>query len=272
MKRHPRAFTLIELLVVVTIIVALLALLAPAMDRAIYQAELAVCASRLCAVAGNILLYTMDFKRSYPTRDYRPTNRSPDLLQGPDTDNPAVMDDERPVIRRYISINKMYNDPLVTTIELENTDNTNMVYASYELWYGWRNLGADGRPLKGMFRLGDRWEWNDRTYHVLACDRDEYMLTRPGVASSHPDTDGRMFLNIWQGSGGVPINNLYLSRWWNGAVARGPLDLNFAYDDASVRRLDRVTVNDDNQTDMVCEYPNSGPGLAATNYLRVPRP
>src|ERR1041385_7046662 len=37
------AFTLIELLVVVTIIVVLLALLTPALDRAIYRAELLRC-------------------------------------------------------------------------------------------------------------------------------------------------------------------------------------------------------------------------------------
>jgi prepilin-type N-terminal cleavage/methylation domain-containing protein len=40
------AFTLIELLVVVTIIVVLLSLLTPALDRAIYETELAVCASQ----------------------------------------------------------------------------------------------------------------------------------------------------------------------------------------------------------------------------------
>ena len=35
-----RAFTLVELLVVITIIVILLALLTPAMDRAVYHAEM----------------------------------------------------------------------------------------------------------------------------------------------------------------------------------------------------------------------------------------
>lgn len=40
-----KAFTLIELLVVITIIVVLLALLVPALDKAIYQAQLSVCAA-----------------------------------------------------------------------------------------------------------------------------------------------------------------------------------------------------------------------------------
>ena len=44
---RPSAFTLIELLVVITVIVVLLALLTPALDKAITRAELAVCASRL---------------------------------------------------------------------------------------------------------------------------------------------------------------------------------------------------------------------------------
>ena len=45
MDSKGTAFTLIELLVVITIIVILLAMLAPAPDKAIYLAELAVCAA-----------------------------------------------------------------------------------------------------------------------------------------------------------------------------------------------------------------------------------
>src|SRR5207253_2093486 len=48
---HRNGFTLIELLVVVTVIVALLAMLAPALDKAVYQAELAVCAANLRTIA-----------------------------------------------------------------------------------------------------------------------------------------------------------------------------------------------------------------------------
>src|SRR5688500_11147460 len=61
-------FTLIELLVVITIIVVLLALLTPAMDRAIYAAEMAVCGANENATGTSILVYTVDFKRSYPHR------------------------------------------------------------------------------------------------------------------------------------------------------------------------------------------------------------
>ena len=68
MKHKRTAFTLIELLVVITIIVVLLSLLAPAMDQAIYQAELAVCGARQNATCKGLSVYAMDFKRSYPYR------------------------------------------------------------------------------------------------------------------------------------------------------------------------------------------------------------
>src|SRR5687767_12600186 len=64
-----KAFSLVELLVVVTIITVLMALLAPAMDQAIYQAELAVCGANQRTTAGAVTLYAAGNKRSYP---YRP--------------------------------------------------------------------------------------------------------------------------------------------------------------------------------------------------------
>src|SRR5438132_646169 len=59
------AFTLIELLVVVTIIAVLLALLTPALDRAIYEAELAVCGANNHALGLGVIAYAMDSKRNY---------------------------------------------------------------------------------------------------------------------------------------------------------------------------------------------------------------
>jgi prepilin-type N-terminal cleavage/methylation domain-containing protein len=50
-------FTIVELLVVITIIVVLLALLMPGLDRAIYQAELAVCGSRLKSLGAAVSTY-----------------------------------------------------------------------------------------------------------------------------------------------------------------------------------------------------------------------
>src|SRR5687768_392095 len=64
----PRAFTIVELLVVITIIVVLLALLAPALDRAIYQAELAVCGANQRGIASGVGTYAMSYRRNYPNR------------------------------------------------------------------------------------------------------------------------------------------------------------------------------------------------------------
>src|SRR5258708_15496333 len=61
MKRRG-AFTLIELLVVVTIIVVLLALLTPALDKAIYQAQLARCAAQIKGIGAGATAYSTEHR------------------------------------------------------------------------------------------------------------------------------------------------------------------------------------------------------------------
>ena len=65
-RPRPRAFTLVELLVVITIIVVLLAMLAPVLDRAVQAALLARCLSNQHAIGNSIALYLGDSKRFYP--------------------------------------------------------------------------------------------------------------------------------------------------------------------------------------------------------------
>src|SRR5690349_21291603 len=101
---RPNAFTLIELLVVVSIIVLLLALLAPALDRAIYQAELAVCGTHVKGIATGSTLYASSNRRAYATRipangEYAAVN----LNYGPY--------DVRKALKDYMAI-KMFVDPL----------------------------------------------------------------------------------------------------------------------------------------------------------------
>src|ERR1041385_6035850 len=62
------AFTLIELLVVIAIVVVLLAVLAPALDRAVYQAELVRCATGQRGSATGVLGYAFDHNRRFPHR------------------------------------------------------------------------------------------------------------------------------------------------------------------------------------------------------------
>ena len=66
MRLIPAAFTLIELLVVVTIIVVLLALLTPALDRAILRAELATCAARHDGLVNIYAGYAAGQRRKFP--------------------------------------------------------------------------------------------------------------------------------------------------------------------------------------------------------------
>jgi prepilin-type N-terminal cleavage/methylation domain-containing protein len=61
-ERGRSAFTLIELLVVVTIIVVLLALLTPALDKAIEQAERAVCGANLNVIHHGTVTYALQNK------------------------------------------------------------------------------------------------------------------------------------------------------------------------------------------------------------------
>lgn len=61
-----RAFTLIELLVVVTIIVVLLALLAPGLEKAIKAAEQAKCLANMKAIGTGLGMYLVEYKRVFP--------------------------------------------------------------------------------------------------------------------------------------------------------------------------------------------------------------
>src|SRR5688500_7719159 len=88
-------FTLVELLVVVAIIVVLLALLAPAMDKAIYHAELATCGANLHGVAGGALMYTMNNKRAYPVRE---------AIQGGSNWSPSMISNGNAAFRAYWSV------------------------------------------------------------------------------------------------------------------------------------------------------------------------
>jgi prepilin-type N-terminal cleavage/methylation domain-containing protein len=111
MRNRHTGFTLVELLVVIAIIVVLLALLAPALDQAVYQAELAVCAARQNAVATGAGVYAVQHARAYP---YRPTrtgfNLTTDIVRG------GV--DDRPVMRPYIPMRALL-DPFTTAVDLD---------------------------------------------------------------------------------------------------------------------------------------------------------
>jgi prepilin-type N-terminal cleavage/methylation domain-containing protein len=270
-------FTLLELLVVITIIVVLLALLAPAMDRAIYQAELAVCAAGLDATASGMTLYAMDFSRRYPYRkgvDLGFWQTS--LIYNGDPRQNSLNDlrfDDRPFLRPYIGLNAALNDPLAGKIDIEGSKPETHIYTPRQLWFGWRYT-SNGLREPGMMKLGDRFEWNGQKYNVLASDWDVIDRGNPGsVQSSHPDSDGVLEQRIaqdtdWTVQYGAMIQVTYSAWAVNGTWRRGPSDLNYGFQDGSVRRYDRVTWDDARMAPGVPDWAN-GAG-APTVYDSVP--
>ena len=236
--RPPRsAFTLIELLVVVTIIVVLLALLTPAMDRAVYQAELAACGAKLKAIGGGATTYAMANTRHYPVRDGAADVNDvwyPFLLRD-------GAHDERPSLAKALDINQALNDPAAGSVDLL-TQTTTYVFTSYNLWFSWRYdpNGPDPPPAeRGMFKVGDRWVWDGRDYDVIASDHDRIAATYDASLCSHPDDWRVMDHASEEDSAACWI------RWQNLAALRGPTELNYAYDDGSVRRWAAVKGRDD---------------------------
>jgi prepilin-type N-terminal cleavage/methylation domain-containing protein len=282
-------FTLIELLVVVTIIVALLTLLTPALDQAIYQAELAVCAGNVKGLVTTANLYTLDFKRYYPNRkQVRPTgDRAP-------TDFNRGGQDDRAPLEGYFTLNKVFNDPFVEPVDLVNTHAQSWVQGSYAMWFGF-GYNAGG-PHAGMFKLGDRFEWEGVRYNWLVSDHD-LVGAGGGAHASHPDRDGIMQNLVLQDNAGSDAERTAIaqagfrytfSRWESlisGSIVvnfvagaprpgdRGLLDLNFGAADGSVIRSANVpAVPVPPGDDPVMHVPYHADDAAPDANLQLPRP
>ena len=261
------AFTLVELLVVVTIVVVLLALLTPAMDQAVYQAELAVCGARLKAIAGGMTGYAGDFKRHYPY------NRS--HANSLDNWHPPLMRfgtiDLRPIFAPYLPINQTFIDPMIPSMDVAAATE-NSVYGTYSLWNGWRwtpdTYGTQMRQAK----IGDRFNWKGENgsgpevrWDILASDfmrADVADATNHvpdgGYWSSHPSTRGTSRLEH-QSAASTGVN-LFYSFWRSVKIARDEVDYNLTRQDNSVQFLRGTTWNDERLID-VPEF-TGGPGTA----------
>ena len=253
------AFTLIELLVVVTIIVVLLALLTPALDKAIYQAELAVCASHLKGIATGSQAYAFSSRRAYPYR--RIVQQNGAYWTNQLTNNNF---DDRLVIRDYIAINALLNDPLSKAVNKENyqkdaATRPSWTFSAYDLWFGWKYSG-----LRGMFRVGDRFEWVEASstgtvsyrFDLLACDVDWQTPDALNAIAGHADQEPWVMhnrvmdnqpydANTESASFASSAGTLIAWSWWDvRGGRRGTLDRNFVHEDGSVLRITGVDLDD----------------------------
>lgn len=250
MARH-HAFTLIELLVVVTIIVVLLALLIPALDKAIYQAELVQCATGLRAGATGVTAYAFDHKRAYPPKWAADAGDQPHAL----ADNLHDKDD-RPYIVSYVALDLLL-DPFLPEVnldinddDLEPSDDVQRVFSHRTYWWSWK---FDNQAAQK--RVGSRFAWKapggtdaGRTFDVLISDYDEQRSDVSIYYSTHPDRDGLMSVEREE-------TEQYAFVRWNGNGGRGPLDLNFAHQDNSVTRVSDLPIEGD--SDPVTRVPQT---------------
>jgi len=282
MSPAPRkiAFTLVELLVVITIIVLLLALLAPAMDQAIYQAELAVCGAQKRAVGTGAIGYAMDYKRHFPDR--RGVYEQMGWPSNISTGQPQY--DDRPKLRPYFALNETLVCPLIEKVDIEGADPDTIVFSTYNLWFGFqyrrspnstdtlanRNVTA----ASGMLKLGDRWGWYDDIAKytlrssLMAGTRLQVAQAGATVSSTHPGNRGTYTIAKANNDNGGTIELTALGpvfwqsakftfvRWDSTDMNRGEVDMNGVFDDLSVRRYDRVGWLDDRRTARVAAWSN----------------
>lgn len=239
---RPAAFTLVELLVVITIIVILLALLAPALDRAVYAAELAVCGTNQHGIVAGLHAYAHDNRRFYPPRPVARARRDrPTMIAA--AFYAVSRTDDRSYLRPYISINKQLQCPLTGRIDMDGADLDTSVLATYALWYSFYwETGID----KAMFKLGDRFTYAGEPYSLLVSDWDGNYTGNNSTVSTHQDRDGVMFNYVTRNEPN-PTNQAKwtVSLWHSGLNnRRGPIDRNDGYDDGSVRRTSDIAAEE----------------------------
>ncbi len=257
-----KAFSLVELLVVITIIAILLAMLTPALDQAVYQAELTVCGAKLKGIAAGLVEGAVERNRVYPSRT---------VLNAPLSINGVYAPDERPVLRSYLnsSLNGLMNCPLSQAVDVEAPIEEATVTVSYNLWYGW----STGVAEKRMQKIGDRWTWDDRQFGVIASDSEYYAAENVSIYGSHPDRENRMINYI------VESETQATSIWGKTGVDRGLLDLNHAFEDGGVQRYANVpshepAAGDGPSDERLQDVPliwQAGDSSGTDSWSRVPR-
>ena len=217
------AFSLVELLVVITIIVVLMALLTPALDKAIHEAEMTIDLANMRGIATAAGVYAMDHQRRYPYRED---------VQGTDTSASGRVDtgtaeagsvgagatigkyqysspnnihdardgltyDMRSRMKDYWAVKQLTGCPFSSAVDLTDDGSlgNTLISADYALFFGWQYVNK-----KGMFKVGDTFGYSDRQFSVLVADVDVYDPTNLLSWASHPD-DFQLGEMVWQNFG-----------------------------------------------------------------------
>lgn len=232
-------FTLVELLTVVAIILILVAMLLPMLEKARYQAMLVVCASNLHQSAVAVTAYAGSYDRFYPHRPLVDAAAAPfpsTVLASANHNG-----DDRGVFKDFLTFdaNSTLHCPLSPNVNLAVDPPPNIsVNADYNMWFGWTYKIGPGTN-SGMRRIGDKIVYSgfpDLEFDVLLSDYDEKIF---GVLISrlatHPDLPGTL----------KPVahenNDFYFGRnEISPANVRGNMDMNFVRGDGSVRAVRNV--------------------------------
>jgi type II secretory pathway pseudopilin PulG len=253
MDRSRRVFTLVELLVVVATIAVLISLLTPALEDAVYQAELTVCGARHRALGSAVTTYATDSRRWYPYRSAVHAGNvaawpaavsngtiTEDEVAGLATGEGYAAYDDRPRLRPYLSLNGTLNCPLAPTVDIDGSKRDTIVRTAMDLWFGWKFSLLSGTPL---------------------------VIHKNGTTatSSHFDREGTYSVNVLQdgysSETAAEYNhrnystlNMTLTQWVSNDTQRGPVDLNHGYADLSVRRTSAALWQGDSRLSRVARF------------------
>jgi hypothetical protein len=179
--------------------------------------------------------------------------------------------DDRLALRDEISLNGLMNDPFLPQVNIDGSDPDANVFATAELWFGFRYGGGihspgmnpqlpGGGQQRGMLKLGDRLQWGDDQFNLLASDRDLVQASERNASGAHPDKAGVM--SIYSADNEVPRAEMVaigtgffggptwtIAAWESKGVDRGPVDTNHVYADLSVARLVDVRMYEAEESD-----------------------
>lgn len=240
------AFTLIELLVVVTIIVVLMSLLAPSLEQAIFQGELAACGAQQRGVASSVTGYAVLNKRRYPKRTVPWTAETLKTATNFPTLNASR--DDRPGLRPLLNIN-MFVCPPAGRVDLSSEYDPNpqgtFVIGSLEMWWDWQYDRKNPAAGPGMSRVGDRWGWDGVEFEWLVSDLVDEDIAQQDAdcKAAHPDDAGAYTNYRWQNQPTIFAIGAYQipatwAAWFGtgGTKVRGAITGNAAAADGSVVR------------------------------------